>query len=245
MLIKLETPAIFGKAIELISEFVTEARIKLNDYGLSITAMDPANVSMIGYKIPKSAFSQFEGGQETLGVNLENLKKILRRASAGSAVILKTKENVLDIQIEDRIKRHFTLGLLEVETEDIIFEDKVSRMEFTNTVELASTDFIDAIDDASIVGDACTFQIEEGKFILEAKNLNSARAEFSEDEASISAEPSKARYSLEYLQKFTKGAKLCEKTRIQFAQDHPLKIDFRAPNMELSFVLAPRVETED
>ena len=62
MLVKLDDPAMFSKAIELISELVTEVRLKVNEFGMSITAMDPANVSMIGFKIPKSAFTQFELG---------------------------------------------------------------------------------------------------------------------------------------------------------------------------------------
>ena len=47
------------------------------------------------------------------------------------------------------------------------------------------------------------------------------------------------------MQKFLKGAKMSEKTILRFANDHPLKMDFRTEHMELSFILAPRVETED
>ncbi|MCP6727575.1 MAG: DNA polymerase sliding clamp, partial [Patescibacteria group bacterium] len=61
----------------------------------------------------------------------------------------------------------------------------------------------------------------------------------------IEAENCSAKYSLEYLQKFIKGAKLSEKTILQFAEDHPLRIDFKIEQIELSFILAPRVETED
>ncbi|MEK6830201.1 MAG: hypothetical protein AABY15_08860 [Nanoarchaeota archaeon] len=61
----------------------------------------------------------------------------------------------------------------------------------------------------------------------------------------MKAENCRSKYSLEYLQKFVRGAKLCEKTFLEFANDHPLKIEFRNEFMELKFVLAPRVETED
>jgi len=61
----------------------------------------------------------------------------------------------------------------------------------------------------------------------------------------IEAENCKSRYSLEYLQKFSKGAKLCNKTILNFANEHPLKIEFKSEHFELSFILAPRVETED
>jgi proliferating cell nuclear antigen len=245
MLVKLENPGALTRAIELISELVTDVRIKINEFGLSITAMDPANVTMVGFKLPKSAFSQFEAGNEVLGVNLDNLKRILKRAGASSSVILESKENLLNIEVQDRIKRNFSLGLIDIEAGDIDFEAKASRMEFTSRIEMNSVDFIDSIEDCAIIGDACSFLIQESKFIIEAKGLNSARSEFSGDEAKIQAENCKARYSLEYLQKFTKGAKLCEKTYLNFAEDHPLKIDFKTPGMELSFVLAPRVETED
>ena len=241
MLIKLENPALLSKVIELISELVTEARLKVNEFGMSITAMDPANVAMVGFKIPKSAFSQFESGNEVLGINLDNLKQILKRCSSGSSLILEKKENVLEIQIQDRIKRNFSLSLIEIESED----KEMPNLEFSSKVELSSIDLIASIEDCNVVSDACSFIIKDGKFMIEAKGLDSARSEFSGDEAKIEAENCKSRYSLEYLQKFIKGAKLCDKTILNFANDHPLKMEFKTEHMELSFILAPRVETED
>lgn len=241
MLLKLENPGLFSKAIELISELVTEVRLKVNEFGMSITAIDPANVAMVGFKLPKSAFSQFETDDESLGINLDNLKRILKRCGLGSSLILEKKENLLNIQIQDRIKRNFNLSLLEIEDE----EKEMPDLEFSSVVELSSIDLIASIEDCGVVADACSFIIEDGKFIIEARNLNSARSEFSGDEAKIQAENCKSRYSLEYLQKFIKGAKLCEKTILSFANDHPLKMEIRTSGMELSFILAPRVETED
>jgi len=245
MLVKLDQPSVLAKAIELVSELVTEVRIKVTEFGMSISAMDPANVAMVGFRLPKSSFSQFETRNEVLGVNLDNLKRVLKRCGAGSSLIMETKENLLNFQIQDRVKRSFSLSLIEIESEDIDFDTKVSRMEFVANVELNSIDLIASIEDCGVVADACSFIIEDGKFVIEAKALNSARSEFSGDEASIKAENCKSRYSLEYLQKFVKGAKLCDKTGLHFASDHPLKIDFRSPSMEISFILAPRVETED
>lgn len=241
MLIKLENPVLLTKAVELISDLVTEVRIKVNEFGISINAIDPANVAMVGFKLPRSAFSQFESGDEVLGINLDDLKRILKRGGAKSSLILEKKENMLNIQIEDRIKRNFSLNLIEVGSED----KDMPTLEYSSRVELNSIDMIACVEDCAVVADACAFIINEGKFIVESKSMNSARAEFSSDEANISAENCKSRYSLEYLQKFMKGAKLCEKTILQFANDHPLRITFKTEHLELSFILAPRVETED
>ncbi len=239
MRIKLENSSALSKAVELISELVTEVKIRISEHGLSVTAIDPANVAMVGLKIPKKAFSEFDSGNEVLGVNLDSLKRILKRSSG--PLSLEKRENLLYIQMEDRIKRNFILSLIDIENED----KEIPNLEFSSRVELQSEDLIDSIEDCAVVADACSFIIKEEKFIIEAKGLNSTRTEFSSDEANISAESCKARYSLEYLQKFIKASKLTEKTILNFADDHPLRMDVKTENMEISFILAPRVETED
>ncbi len=241
MLVKLDNPLLLSKVIDILSELVTEVKIKFNEFGLSIGAIDPANVALISFKLPKSSFSQFETGEEVLGINLDDLKRILKRCGSGSSLILEKRENFLNIQIQDRIKRNFSLNLIEVEAE----EKEMPELEYSARVEISSLDLIDSVEDCLVVADACSFIVQEGKFVIEAKGINSAMSEFSGDEAKIDAENCKVRYSLEYLQKFMKGAKLVEKTVLNFAEDHPLKLDIKSEHMELNFLLAPRVENED
>ncbi|MEK6872670.1 MAG: hypothetical protein AABW90_01495, partial [Nanoarchaeota archaeon] len=73
---------------------------------------------------------------------------------------------------------------------------------------------------------------------------NSFQARFS-DEANIQSEKSNSKYSLEYLQKMIKSSRLTDKVIINFSTNYPLRLDFNTPLIELSFILAPRVETED
>ncbi len=241
MLVKLDDPSLLSKAVEVISELVTEVKIKLNEFGMSIAAIDPANVAMVRFKLPKSAFSQFETGNEVLGINLDSLKRILKRCGSGTSLILEKKENFLNIQIIDKIRRNFGMNLIEIDTQDKDFPN----LEYSSKVEISSTDLVASIEDCAVVSDSCSFIIENGQFIIESKGLNSARSEFSGDEVKIQAENCKSRYSLEYLIKFMKGAKLCNTTLLSFANDHPLKLDIKTDHMELNFLLAPRVETED
>ncbi|MBS3085760.1 proliferating cell nuclear antigen (pcna) [Candidatus Pacearchaeota archaeon] len=241
MLVKLDNPTLLSKAVEIISELVTEVRIKISEVGLSIIAIDPANVALVGFKLPRNSFSQFEAGHEILSVNLDNLKQILKRCDTGSSLIMEKKDNLLQILIQDRIKRTFTLSLIDIESE----EKEIPQLEYSAKVELNSVDLIDSIEDCAIVADACSFIVQDNNFIIKAKSLNSAMSEFSGDEAKIEAENCKVKFSIEYLQKFMKGAKLSSKTLLQFAEDHPLRMDVKAENFELVFILAPRVETED
>ena len=243
MQIKLENPLLLSKVVELISALVIEVKFKIDNSGMSVVAIDPANVAMVRFFLSKDAFSQFDldSKQEIWGVNLEDLKKILRRAGMKSSLILKREENRLNIEMSDKIKRNFTLNLIDIKSED----KEMPTLEFSARVEINSVDLIDAVEDCAVVADACSFIIENNNFIIEAKNLNSAKSEFSGDEVNIKAENCKVRYSIEYLDKFMKGSKLCEKTILNFADDHPLRMDLKIENMELNFILAPRVETED
>lgn len=241
MLIKLENPLLLSRIVELFSEIVAEVKFRLNVSGMSVVAIDPANVAMVKFFLKKEAFSQFEVENEVLGINLEDFKKILRRCGAKSSLILKREGNHLSIEIHDRIKRNFTLNLIEISKGD----KDIPNLEFSARVEINSADLVDAIEDCSVVADACVFMIHNGKFVIEAREMNSARSEFSGDEAKIHAENCKSKYSLEYLQKFIKGSKMCEKTVLNFANDHPLRVDLEFDNIEINLILAPRVETED
>lgn len=241
MLLKLENPKIFSDIIGIISELVTEVRLKVTKEGLSLTAIDPANVAMVYFKMPSDLFSQFElEKEEVLGVNLENLKAVLRRCKPGSTLTLSKVDNFLQIVIYERIKRDFSLALLDIEGE----EREMPKWEFKAVVKMDAEAFVEVIEDCAIVSDACTFFVEPNKFIIEATGLNSARAEFTSEEAEIYADTSKARFSLDYLNRFIKGSKISNRVTISFSDNHPMRLDFSTGNVMLSFVLAPRIEQD-
>ncbi|MCH7850322.1 MAG: proliferating cell nuclear antigen (pcna) [Nanoarchaeota archaeon] len=240
MILKLDNPKVLSDAIGVISEVVSDVRIKLLKDGMSIVAVDPANVALVIFKLPKETFSKYESGMEVWGVNLMDLKKILRRATNSSSVVFEEEDNKLKISIFDKVKRVFNLSLIEVESED----KEIPELNFAAKVELDSTSFSQAIEDSKIVADSCSLIAGEGFFIIEGNgSLNSARAEFSGDEALIQG-IAKSKYSLEYLMKFIKGAKISDKVIVNFSDDYPLRLDFPGEKMGIGFVLAPRVEND-
>ena len=108
-----------------------------------------------------------------------------------------------------------------------------------------SESFSQVIEDCGVVSDACTFIAEPNKFVVEASGINSARAEFSSDDIEIHSGNSSSRYSLEYLNKFIKGAKISNRVSVNFSDNHPIRVNFPTGQVILSFILAPRIEQED
>lgn len=243
MLLKLDHPKLFSEIVSIISELVLEVRMKVDKEGLSILAIDPANVAMTSLKLPASAFSEIDvDSPEVLGVNLDNFKAILRRIKPGMILVITRQENELKLQIQDKIQREFNLALIDIEDE----EKEIPNLSFTSKIEMDAKDFSESIEDCSVVADSCSFISEPDKFVMMAKgSLNSFRSEFSSDELNITAESANSKYSLEYLQKMIKATKITDKVKINFANDYPLKLEFITPFIELNFILAPRVETDD
>lgn len=235
MIIKLENPKILADVVSLISELVTEVKIRVDKYGLSIVAIDPANVALVSFKMPASMFSAYEAGEEVLGVSLDALKNVLKRVSG--SLVMQTEENSLKIESQDNNRKVFNLALINIEQE----EKTMPALDFSCNVQLDSGIFSEAIADCSIITEACSFICKEDKFAIEAKGLNSARLEFANAQAAGIA---KSKYSLEYLQKFVRASKLTPKVSVSFSDDYPLKLEYK-DNWELAFILAPRVESED
>ena len=240
MILKLDEPRLLGDAIGIVSEIVNEVRIKLLEDGMSIVAVDPANVALVIFKLPKESFSQYDAGNEVWGVNLDDLKKILKRAGVNSSVVFEEEAGKLKIGIFDKIKRNFSLSLIEVSTED----KDIPELNFGARVEMSAEGFAQAVEDAKIVADSCALSMVDGKFVVEgAGNLNSARAEFAGEDIEVFG-TGKSKYSLEYLMKFIKAGKISSRVVVNFSDDYPLRLDFPGERMGIGFVLAPRVESD-
>ncbi len=240
MIVKLDTPKLLADAISVISELVTEVKIKLLEDGMSIVAVDPANVAMVIFKLPRESFSNYEANNDIWGINLEDLKRILKRASGSASILFEQEDNQLNISIYDKVKRNFTLTLINIDSE----EKNEPDLKFSTTVELNSNDLAQSIEDCAIVAESCALIAGESFFVVEATgSINSFRAEFNNDNGEISG-IGKAKYSLEYLNKFIKAQKISDKVILRFSDDYPLRMDFPGEKMGIGFVLAPRVEND-
>ncbi len=240
-------PKYLKESVAIISELVNEGRFKITPSAVELVAMDPANVAMVIFKLLSSSFSEYNVEKEIeIGINLNNLKQILKRAKANDILSLELVENRLKIQLKSNTIRTFFLPVIDLEEK----EQKIPELSFPVEIKTNSSILMDAIDDADIVGESVSFIAEPKKFTIQAQGeLSKASIEVKQDvDTQINMKESgkiKAKYSIEYLKKMVIGGKLAEKVSILFNNDYPLRLDFKAVDkMLLSFILAPRVENE-
>ncbi len=248
MKLVLAEPKYFKDSIAIISELVSEAKFKVNNNGLELVAMDPANVAMVVFKMLSSCFTKCEvSDQEELAINLNNLKQILRRAKSDDTLTLETTEDSkLKIQMKSNTVRSFSIPTLDIEEN----EQKVPELTFPITVEMDSSLLAESIEDVSVVAESVTFLGEKDKISIKAEgDLSNAFIEIKADENTFiktdSEDKFKAKFSLEYFKKMINGGKLSNKVTLYFNTDYPLKLEYKlVDRLVLSFILAPRVDND-
>jgi len=247
MKLTLTEPKYFKDSVSIISELVNEARFKITQNAVELVAMDPANVAMVVFKLLSSAFAEYElDEEESLGINLINLKQILRRAKPTDIMTIELEDSKLNIQFRGNSTRTFSLPIIESEDK----EQKVPELVFPVQIKTTSTILNEAIEDVDVVADSVAFIAEPGVFIIKAEgDLSKAKIEIKPGEETKMTvdtnETLKARYSIEYLKKMINGSKLSEEVSVSFNKDYPLKLDYKVVDkLSLSFILAPRVEND-
>ena len=247
MRLVLADPALLKDSISVISDLVSEARFKVSRDGLELTAMDPANVAMVVFKLLSSSFTEYELAEnKDICVNLASLKQVLKRAGASDFVVLELEENKLKIQLRGSSTRTFSLPLIDLEDR----EQRVPNLEFPISINTQSSVFNDAIADADIVAESITLTADADKVnVIAEGDLSKANIEIKPSESTkIKSDTSakvKSKYSLEYLKKMINGSKLASDVNIYFSQDYPLKLEYKVVDkLLLSFILAPRVEND-
>ncbi len=239
--------SLFRDSLTAINELVNEAIFKVKADGIYLTATDPTMVALVDYKLLSSAFESYAVHEaEDIGLNIENLLAVLKRAKAGEKVTLDFAKgaNKLLVTISGASTRKFTIPVLDIEKGEV----PEMSLEFTATIEVKTNVLIDGIDDASIVTDTVILGASANEFTMRAEG-DLSKVEIilekgSPDLIGIEAKTAvSSKFSLEYLKKIVRGAKIADTAKIQLGNDYPLKVTFRAvDNLQISYVLAPRVE---
>ena len=204
MKLTLAEPKYLKDSISIISELVSEARFKITSDAIELVAMDPANVSMVIFKLLSSTFTEYDVKEPVdLAINLNNFKQFLKRAKPDDVVTLTLeKDNKLKIVLKGKSRRTFSLPIIDLEEK----EQKIPDLSFPASVQMHSSALSECVEDADIVADSVNFMAKPKKFTLLAEgDLSHVKVELEgNDDTKIDVEGNEeihSKYSLEYLKK--------------------------------------------
>ncbi len=246
---KLSDPKLFVNAVSTIGELIDEGVFNLSKDGISFIASDRAMVSVVNFKLSSTAFDEYEiDADQKIGLNITNLLSVLKRIGADDKMSLSLQDSKLEVKLDGKSKRKFVIPLLDISQEEI---PPIHNLEFASRAEVKPHILESGIEDADIISDAVLFEIADGKFVMRAEgDVSKAELELEKgNENLLSLESTgnvKSRYPIDYLKKMVKAAKIAESAAIQFGQDYPMRLEFKAGDKAtLSFILAPRVNDSE
>ncbi len=233
------------EAIESVSTLVDEAKLKLTSDGISVRAVDPANVAMVSLDLAADAFDSFEATDGELGIDLTKLNGIMEMADKGDSIEINLDETAHKLILRMR-GLSYTMSLLDPSS--IRKEPKVPALELPARIVIRGEDLKRAVKAAEKVSDYMSIGVRGDIFFMEAEgDTDNVQLEMTKDQLIelISGE-ARSLFSLDYLTDISKIAGKTPEVIIDVGRDYPLKIGFKISegHGDVSYMLAPRVESE-
>lgn len=236
-----------SETLNSVSVLVDESKIHLDEDGIHIRAVDPANVGMVDVDLKKEAFESYTASGGMIGVNLSKLEDILDMADSGSLVNLTLDEDTrkLKINIDDL---EYTLALIDPEAireePDIPDLDLPGRLVFdANHLDrgIRAADMVSDHIDLSANGDDDTFEITA------TGDTDDVHLNLGEDDMiDPPAGDGQALFSLDYLKDMNKAIPSDAALTMELGDSMPVKLhyDFADGLGNTTFMLAPRIQND-
>lgn len=232
-------------ALDSVSVLVDECKIRLDEAGLTIRAVDPANAGMVDLRLDASAFESYETDDETIGVNLTRLEDIAGMANADDLIHLELDEKTrkLHIQIDGL---EYTLAL--IDPDSIRQEPDLPDIDLPATAVIEGRDIDRAVKAADMVSDhiALGVDADDDYFYVDAEgDTDDVHFELDRDELiTLTAGDAHSLFSLDYLKEMNKAIPNDAEVSTELGEEFPVNIHFDIAEGDgtVTFVLAPRIQ---
>ena len=250
--LKLENSRILKGIVETLASIIDETEFRVTPKEFTISAMDPSRICLLKLSIKKDNFDDYKCSKDSkVGLNLDDLDKILKRSTANDAVEIDFNEKDQKIKIKMQREgtsrtRTFSLALLDIDIEEIPM-DNLLNIEYSSKWVIDPDFLVEAIKDAEIYSEILNMKSieDQGLVFSSTGQIGEMNYELELDElieTDITGTSSGA-YSLTFLKAILKISSITEKLEISLKTDHPLKMMFNLlEGGELFYFLAPRVE---
>ena len=224
---------------------VDEARVKIDETGIRVRAVDPANVAMDDLELGAGAFESYEAREGTIGVNLNRL---------WDAVNLSGKDDLVQLFLDPETRKlvvnvdelEFRIACLDPAT--IRAEPDLPDLDLPASVTLTRESLQRGVKAADLIADHVVFRMDtdESVFHIEAAgDIDTVDFELTAahlDE--VTAAEASSTFSLDYLKRLVRTIPAGASVTVEVGVDFPtvLSYDLVDGAGSMSRMLAPRIE---
>jgi len=238
--------------IEVLKDVLNDINIIFDEFGIKIVAMDGSHVALIKLTLDAERFEEYYCPKRLLiGLSMGSLHKLVKSISNSDTVgfiIHKDTPHELGIQISNSDKNQvtlFNLKLLDIDHSEIGIPD----VEIDCVITMPSHDFQRMCRDMSNISDALELTSKGTNLTLSCNgDFASQKTVIGEATHGLffnksTKEEITGKFSLKYINLFTKSTNLCNTIEIQLKNKYPLIMKYNVANLgEIKFCLAPKVK---
>lgn len=234
----------FKSAFEVLKDILNDVNMYFTPKGVQMLTLDTARVALVDMFLKAEDFEEYQCDDTIIaGVNVTNMFKLLKFISNNDTLTFEIhSREFLNIRIENTAKRSdtkFQLKLLDINEDQI----EVPNIAMTVVTTMPSVDFQricrdmnNLAHDLEIIRDKTHFTIKcEGDFARQETVLECT------DDGKFDGEL-KGRYSLKYLNLFTKATGMCSTVQImQEEENRFMVLKYNVANLgDIKFYLATK-----
>jgi len=234
-------------ALDSVGVLVDECKIHLNEDGLAIRAVDPANVGMVDLDLDASAFESYEADGGLIGVNLTRLFDIAKMADSDQLVQLELDEETRKLHIQlDGLE--YTLAL--IDPDSIRKEPDLPDLDLPARIVLEGADIDRAVKAADMVSDHIALGVDEdGEFFyVDAEgDTDDVHFELPRDELiDLQVGAAHSLFSLDYLKDMNRAIPKNGEVTVDLGEEFPVRIGFEIAEGQgsVTYMLAPRIQSD-
>jgi len=237
----METPRILKNIFGSVNSIVDEVRIKADEKGLHMVALDRSHITFVEMNIFPDAFADYECLEPiSLDVDTGEFNKVLGRGRMKDVTTITADENMLTIMYEDAMRKTFGIRLIDIDDK----APEPPNLNYENEFEIPVSFLNDCMGDIGVVSDKFVI-LYDGDRVKISADGEFGSGEFEYIVGDGTKKPVKSIFSLEKVKEIMKASKLTETVRIGLGDDMPLHIKFVEDGVvELAYLLAPRIEVD-
>jgi proliferating cell nuclear antigen len=242
---------VFGDAkllrsiLAAVSTVVDEVTLRVEPDGISVRALDMAEVSMVDLVLPKLAFEAYEVAvSERIAFRISDVLKLLRSTAPDEKVRIEPVENQLWFYVTGAFTRSFGVPIFGGEAKDL----PLPKVNLRNSFSAPLSVMDQLLENGRHVSDSVRIESKEDRVVLSVKGeISSFTVELLPQDGTLKdyamVSGSTVSYDLGRLGKIVSALGFAESIRIAYDMDMPLRISSQIDSKgEISYFVAPKVE---
>lgn len=244
--IQIDDAKLWKNCVDAIVNLIEEGTFEIEKDGIRLRAMDPSQIAMVSFFMPKEAFSEYRVSESNkIGLNFDNLSRIMARTRGSEKLQMRLEENKLVMDFSSgESKRNFKVPLVEMPPGS----HKDLKIDHDAVVTINAGHVKESLRDAVLISSHVTLEAGSSGFRVNAHGDNAdLMLEDSKNGEGIKVEAkhdAKATFPLKYLDDIAKACPDGTTMTLHLKSNKPIKVEYRIGDAELVYYLAPRIDLE-